>query len=114
MGVLVALLILGMSVMALTVSARSLTSGAVSELDGQRAFYACEAGMNMALREIYNGSDEDGDGTIGSISNDGNANNDPSIGGARVTVSRTDGTVTTLQANGRSGTAVKRMEATLE
>ena len=34
------------------------------------AFYAAEAGMNMAAREIITDVDEDADGTVGSISDD--------------------------------------------
>ena len=33
-----------------------------------QAFYAAEAGMNMAIREMMVGRDEDGDGVIGAVS----------------------------------------------
>ncbi len=36
-------------------------------VDSARAFYAAEGAMNLAIREVMNGSDSDGDGTIGSI-----------------------------------------------
>jgi len=36
-------------------------------VDTARAFYAAEGGMNLAIREVMNGADADGDGTAGSI-----------------------------------------------
>lgn len=79
-----------------------------------RAFYAAEAGMNMALRELAIGRDEDGDGAIGSISDDGNDANDPAFGGGRVIV-RIDNTggPFTLQSTGSSGSSRRRIEVQL-
>lgn len=81
-------------------------------LDSVRTFYASEAGMNMAVREAMRGVDEDGDGTIASISNDNNPNNDPVMaGGARVSVacSTVSGT-TTLVSSARSGSARRKVD----
>src|ERR1043165_4605546 len=73
-------------------------------LDTTRAFYAAEAGDNMAVRECLTGIDEDHDGSIGTISSDGNANNDPALGQARLTVDRAlVGGLTQLAARGRAG-----------
>ena len=47
-----------------------------------QAFYAAEGGMNMAIRELVENSDEDGDGTIGAISDDSDAGTDPTLGSA--------------------------------
>lgn len=58
----------------------------VKRLESIRAFYAAEAGMNMAIREVRENDDEDGDGGVGTISNDGNAGNNPSFGSATVEV----------------------------
>ena len=60
-------------------SARDLNSSA-RRLETVQAFYAAEAGVNMALREIIINSDEDSDGIIGSISDDANDANDPAVG----------------------------------
>ena len=82
--------------------------------DTIRAFYAAEAGMNMALRELRIGVDADDDGGIGSVSDDGNPANDPTFSGARVSVARrTSGTDTVLTSTGRSGPARRRIETTL-
>src|SRR6185503_19330288 len=77
----------------------------VSRLDAIRAQYAADAGAEMALREVVRNSDFDGDGTVGSISSDGNASNDPLIGTARVSVSRTG---STLDVVGRTSVARRR------
>lgn len=80
-----------------------------------RSLYAAEAGMNMAIRELVQNADEDGDGVIGSISDDGNAANDPNLAGGRVVVTKvTAGGVTTVTSRGRCGAAVREIEATLQ
>ena len=81
-----------------------------------QAFYAAEAGMNMAIREMMNNADEDGDTGIGSISDDGNAANDPTFGNAQVVVTRAPPAAlpTTLTSQGRSGEARRDIEAVLE
>jgi hypothetical protein len=80
-----------------------------------RAFYAAEAGMNMALREIILTTDFDGDGTAGTISDDGNPANDPTLSGAQVVVTQAAaGGVITLTSRGRCGLAVREIEALLE
>ncbi|MCH8344856.1 MAG: hypothetical protein IH983_12830 [Planctomycetes bacterium] len=81
-----------------------------------QAFYAAEAGMNMAIREMMNNTDEDGDTGIGSISDDGNAANDPTFGNAQVVVTRAPPAAlpTTLTSQGRSGDARREIEAVVQ
>ena len=80
-----------------------------------RAFYAAEGGMNMAIREMMISSDEDGDGGIGTISDDGDPGNDPAVGGATVSVHAVPGAgQTTLESMGVSGEARRQLEAVLE
>ena len=76
-----------------------------------------EAGFRST--EVYwEGYDDDGDGTIGSISDDGDSDNDPAIGNARfvVTMSVDDPVVgwTTVTSAGRSGLALRTMTTILE
>ncbi len=79
------------------------------------AFYAAEAGMNMAIRELMNNADEDGDGGVGSISDDGNDANDPALDSAQVVVTAVvTGPQTTLTSTGRSGAAVRKVEAVFQ
>jgi hypothetical protein len=87
----------------------------IRRLETLGAFYAAEAGMNMALRESMLSVDEDGDGGVGSISDDANAGNDPVIGSARVRVEVVDGAdESTLISHGRAGDSQRRIESDLE
>ena len=83
----------------------------VRRMDTIRSFYAAEAGMNMAIREMMNSADEDLDGGTGTISDDGNPSNDPSLGPAQFFVTSTSGSQTTLTSEGRSGNPRRAMES---
>jgi hypothetical protein len=86
----------------------------VRRLETVRAFYAAEAGANMAVREVMVGRDEDGDGRTGTISDDDDSGNDPAFGQARVRVTMSaDAGQTTLTSKGRAGQAARRLEVTL-
>ena len=87
----------------------------VTRLSTVHAFYAADAGMNMALREIATATDDDGDGEIGSISDDGNDANDLDIGPAqvRVSVDRT-ALATTLTSTARCGEAMRDQRLVIE
>lgn len=114
--VLVAVIVL-LAIMQLIVATVVQGGGRDHDLTGRRAatmqaFYAAEAGMNMALREMMLAVDDDGDGGIGTISNDGNSNNDPTVGGARVSVSSsTTNAATTLSSTSRTGDAHRAIAA---
>lgn len=84
-------------------------------LDTTRAFYAAEGGINMSVREVMSGVDEDSDGKIGTISNDGNAANDPLVGLARVAVAEAaNGSNTDFTASGRAGLARRKALTTVQ
>jgi Tfp pilus assembly protein PilX len=87
----------------------------LQRIDTNRAFYAAEGGVNMALREAWTGADEDGDGTVGGISDNADPDDDPAIGAAAVSVSaaEADG-ATTLTAVGWSERARRRIEMHLQ
>ncbi|MCI0365430.1 MAG: hypothetical protein L0Y44_07890 [Phycisphaerales bacterium] len=87
----------------------------VRRLETIRAFYAAEAGANMAIREIILSVDADADGVIGTISDDGNSANDPTMSSAQVCVTRVvSGPQTILTSRGRSGLAQRAIEATMQ
>ncbi|MCA9300280.1 MAG: hypothetical protein KDA28_14510 [Phycisphaerales bacterium] len=87
----------------------------LQRIDTIRAFYAAEGGVNMALREAWVATDEDGDGTIGAISDDGDQTDDPAIGSATVSVSISEVSgVSTLTAVGLSDRARRRIEMHLQ
>ena len=97
----------------------------IGRMDTIQAFYAAEAGANMAIRELQVDDDEDGDADpsnpipdgVGTISFDDPVDdaNDPSFGSAQVVVTAViAGSTTTLTSEGRSGTARRTIEAVLE
>jgi hypothetical protein len=87
----------------------------IRRLETIRAFYAAEAGANMAIRELMLNADGDGDGGIGTVSDDGNSANDPTVSSARFSVTKsTSGPQTTLTSEGRSGSANRKIEALLQ
>ncbi len=82
----------------------------LQRMDTIRAFYAAESGINMGTREFMVSADEDGDGAIGTISNDGNSANNPVIGMATVSVSSANsGGITTLTSVGTKGATVRNV-----
>ncbi len=105
-----------------TVAVVAMTVGGAREFDlsGRRietiqAFYASEAGMNMAVRELYLGVDEDGDNRIGSISDDDNDSTDPTFGSATVVVTfSSSGGQATLTSKGTSGMSSRRARLHVE
>lgn len=114
-AMLVVLAMLQIIVAAMVVSGARSNDLAVLRLDTARALYAAEAGANMAIRELMLELDEDEDGVIGSISDDGNPGNDPSLGPARITSTAVSaGGGVTITISGRSGAAVRRVEIVVE
>jgi Tfp pilus assembly protein PilX len=63
------------------------------------AFYAAESGVELALRELGQANDIDSDGTIGTISDNGNDADDPSLVTGAVHVSSP--AASTYEATGR-------------
>lgn len=110
--VLIALVALQLVVATLVISGSRDADIAEKSTAALRSQYAADGAMAMSLRELYANVDEDGDGLAGTISNDGNAGNDPLISGARAGVSAsTAGTDTTVTATGSSSTASRKMAA---
>jgi Tfp pilus assembly protein PilX len=114
-GVVVALIVLQLVVLSVMAGVGRDGDATAARADAARALYAAEAGMNLALREAASGTDHDGDGGVGSISDDGNPVNDPAMSVvARVFVSRAVvGADTTLTSTGRSGAALARVRVTV-
>ncbi|MHC5002829.1 MAG: hypothetical protein ACYTJ0_06865 [Planctomycetota bacterium] len=110
-----ALLLVNILIVSIALSGARDQNLSVRRLETIQAFYAAEAGANMAIRELMEGSDEDGDGTAGTISDDANDSNDPALGAAQVVVtSSIDGLDTILTSDGRGGDARRRIQVTLQ
>ena len=85
-GVIVFLLVVGVIIVGMVLGGARDQDLTVRRLETVQAFYAAEAGMNMAIRELMVAVDEDADGAIGTISDDSNDGTDPTIGTGRVVV----------------------------
>ncbi len=84
-------------------------------LESVQAFYAAEAGMNMAVREVVHYCDEDGDGAAGSISDDEQNWNDPAIRTAQTYVEADIKTShVQMKCTGYKGHARRRIQAVME
>ena len=114
----VVLLIFNLVIVSFVLSAGRDHYLTVRRLETIEAAYAAEAGINMAVREMIGFTDDDGDGTVGSISDDGDSGTDPAIGNARFVVTMSvDVPVvgqTTVTSAGRSGQAFRTMTTILE
>src|SRR4051812_7960525 len=114
-AVIALLVIVQLVIVAAVISGARDQDMMVQRLNSERAFYACESGANMAIRELVVGIDEDGDGKIGGISDDGNAANDPSLSGARFSsVWSTVGATITANPTGRMGSTLRKATVTVE
>lgn len=114
-GVVIALVLLQLTVAGMVLAGARDHDLTQRRVDTLRAFYAAEAGVNMAVRELTTSTDSDGDGVVGSISADGVDTNDPAIGPARVNVTLVvaDG-LTTVTARGRAGESVRVLRLTAQ
>ena len=114
-AIIVALIMLQVVVVGVVLLGAREQNLTMLRLEASKAQYAAEAGMNMALRELNNSADEDGDGAIGSISNDGNSANDPTVNGASIVVTMSvSGSVTTLTSTARTTNAKRTIVVTLQ
>ena len=116
MLIVVVLLVVGSVMLANVVESGARDSNiAANRLATVRAFYAAEGGMNMAIYELMNNNDDDGDGGIGTISDNDDTSDDPALGSARVFVtSQTSGITTTLISSGRSGNTTRVINVDIE
>ncbi len=117
-AVIVLLVILNLIVLSLTLNQAHEHDLTVRRLDTIKAFYAAEAGVNMAVRELMEPADEDLDGTIGTISDDSDDGTDPTLGTAKFVVFAVEDTPldgqTSLTSQGRSGLARRQMMTVIE
>ena len=114
-AIVAALVVAGLVVVGLVLTTANEGDMVAVRADSLRAFYAADSGINMAVREMMTGQDYDGDGGIGSISNDGNAANDPLVGGARVSAGRVgSGWTAALTSAARIGSVRRTIGASTE
>lgn len=114
-AVIIVLVVLQFIVLGIVVAGSRDQDMTAKRLAGVQAFYSAEGITNMAVREMYVAFDEDGDGTVGSVSNDGNGANNPTINGVGgIVVNSTSGTTTTLTTTVSGSTARRKIVVTLD
>ena len=116
MAVVIVLLIINLTVIGIVVGISRDHDMTARRMETVEAMYAAEAGANMSIRELMIGVDEDGDGGVGTISDDSIATTDPSLGEARFVVTSSYDSAdqeTTVTSKGRSGQARRRLQAVL-
>lgn len=90
----VALLVIG-TIVLWTLQLTSVgATGYLAHFDSTGAFYAAESGLEMAIKEVSDGNDNDTDGSIGTISDNGNSADDPSIATGSFSVQSSSGIYT--------------------
>ena len=117
-AIVVILLVVDLIIVGMVVSLSRDHDLTIRRMQTIEAMYAAEAGVNMSIRELMNDADEDGDGATGTISDDGNDPNDPTLGNAQFVVTAAADTPaagqTTLTSEGRSGDARRKIEGVME
>jgi hypothetical protein len=107
-GFVAALLVIGTMVLWLLQATATTNISALGHFYSTGAMYAAESGLEMAMREVNysnpdgtTGKDIDSDGTIGSISDDGNAADDPQLATGAFYVRKMGSSPPTYRAIGR-------------
>ena len=102
-----ALLVIGTLALWLFQATASTSLSFIGHLHGTGALYAAESGLEMAMREINQSppTDIDSDGTIGSISDNGNAADDPQLATGAFYVQKVAPSPPTYRAIGRPVTS---------
>lgn len=118
-GILIAVVVALVLVQALVFGIISINSDAqrhtLASIRGARALYAADAGAHMALAEVYAHVDRDGDGMIGSISNDAKAANNPSVNGIAFVVAPAASTYgTKFRVSTQAADVYRQLELLLE
>lgn len=103
LGFVAALLIIGSLVLWLFHLTSSTAQSTLGHFFSAGAFYAAESGLEMGLRELNQSppNDIDSDGLVGTISNNGNPNDDPAIATGTFCVERVGTSPPTYRATGR-------------
>ncbi len=86
-ALVMALVILQLIIVGMVVAGSRDQALGVHRAESLRTLYAAESGLSMSMRELASESDEDGDGTIGSVSADGVVDTGVLLLGSRINTS---------------------------
>ena len=116
LAMVLALVLLELAIVAMVVAGARRHDLVGARVNSMRSFYAAEAGINMGVRELMNQMDEDGDGTIGAVSDDGNSLNNPGSGQATsfVVSKNVNGSQTILRSVATANSTVRFIEVVIE
>lgn len=116
LAMVLALVLLELAIVAMVVAGARRHDLVGARVNSMRSFYAAEAGINMGVRELMNQMDEDGDGTIGAVSDDGNSSNNPGSGQATsfVVSKNMNGSQTILRSVATANSTVRFIEVVIE
>ncbi len=96
-----AMLVIGSFALWLFQLTASTSTSSLGHYFSTGAFYAAESALEMAVREMNETNDIDSDGTIGTISDNGNAADDPALVSGAVFVQQVSTSPPLYQATGR-------------
>ncbi len=114
-SMVIALVVVNLIIVSIVIGGARDHDLTIKRIETIQAFNPSEAGRTMAIREMMTNTDADGDGAIGTISDDATPANDPTFGQAQVLVTvSVAGPQTTLRNKGRSGDARREVETVLE
>lgn len=104
-----ALLVIGSYALWLFQLSAATATSFLSHYYGTSAFYAAESGIEMAMRELNASpaNDFDSDGAIGTISDNGNAADDPALANMRFNVTQSSVTPPLYRSTGRPDVSVE-------
>ncbi len=102
----VALLVIGTFALWLFQLTASTATSTLTHYYSTGIFYAAETGLELSLRELTQPGDIDSDGTVGTISDNGNDADDPALAGGSVRVTEVGASPPIYRATGRSGQIV--------
>jgi hypothetical protein len=112
-GMVVMMVIAQLVILSVVVAGARDQDTRVLRYDTMRSQYAADAVTQMALRELFDATDEDGDGAVGSIAG-GVVANGPQVNGARGAASvAASGTSRTVLVHGSAGSCTRAMVVNL-
>jgi Tfp pilus assembly protein PilX len=95
-----ALIVIGSIVLWVLQSTATSATAALAHFQSTGALYAAESGIEMAVRELLIG-DNDSDGAAGTISNNGDASDDPALATGAFMVEQVSASPPVYRATGR-------------
>ncbi len=113
-ALIIALVIVQIAVVGVAVLGAREQDLSVRRLESAKAFYAAESASNIALREIAQYADDDGDTTIGSIASGVLASGVSINGGKAAAAVAVSGTTYTVTASGQFGIATHAHTMTVQ